>query len=293
MKEKFIDKDFNDANYRLIVWADRTLNEYVEQGYRVSLRQLYYVGVSQNLYPNDVESYKRLGNIIADARLAGLIDWDAIEDRGRVPRVPTVFQTGKEALWQATSRFRLNSWEDQPKHVEVMVEKSALEGVVAPICNKYKVPFHANKGYSSASALYEVGKGLQERAHRGKELVIIYAGDHDPSGVHMTTDVHERLTMFSGSQITVYRVALNMKQIERYNPPPQFSKPKDSRTESYIKRFGRSECWELDSLTPSVLSSIIEASIRAQIDFDKWDKSVEREMEIKDYLQTLTEDFDD
>jgi hypothetical protein len=53
------------------------------------------------------------------------------------------------------------------------------------------------KGYSSSSTMHEIGERLQSKADDGKEICIIYLGDHDPSGIDMTRDVKERLGLFS------------------------------------------------------------------------------------------------
>jgi hypothetical protein len=56
--------------------------------------------------------------------------------------------------------FQVDKWADQDWHVEVMVEKQALEGVLIPVCERLDVPFSANKGYTSLSMLYEAGKRI-------------------------------------------------------------------------------------------------------------------------------------
>ena len=69
-KEQFIDHKFNRASLELIETANGILNEYRGMGYRLSLRQLYYQLVARDFIPNSVKSYKRIGNLVSDARLA-------------------------------------------------------------------------------------------------------------------------------------------------------------------------------------------------------------------------------
>lgn len=292
MKEHFLHKRFSKESMKLIDHANSILDDYAGQGYRVSLRQLYYRFVAQNLIENSSSSYQSLGRLISEARLAGYVDWDTIEDRGRRVVAPTYWDGPADILEGSARAFKLNKWENQKKHVEVMVEKQAMEGIFIPVCQEYDVPFHMNKGYSSSSAMYEIGKRLQERSQLAhKDIIIIYAGDHDPSGVAMTDDVLERLQMFSQCDITVLRIALNMKQIERYNPPPQASKETDSRTPAYIERFGTDKCYELDALEPSVLAGVLRASIKAQVDEVQWKKDLARERDIKDDLQSIADQY--
>jgi len=200
MKEQFIEKRFTKTSQELLDFAGSILDEYEAQGYDLSLRQLYYQMVSKNIIPNSEREYKRLGSLINDARLAGLVDWDLIKDRGREMVQNSHWENPKDILEQCTRQFQIDKWAMQPNYVEVMVEKQALEGVLEPVCSELDIPFTANKGYSSASAFYECGKRLQERLNQDKELFIIYLGDHDPSGIDMTRDVTERLNLFVRSK---------------------------------------------------------------------------------------------
>jgi len=286
MRELFIDKEFKPESMRLVGLISGILDEYLREGYRLTVRQVYYQLVQSNAVPNDRNSYNRVKELISDARLAGYLDWNAIEDRGRKPYEVTTWESPEHIIRAATERFKIDKWEDQPNHVEVMIEKDALSGIFLPVCEKWDVPFHANKGFSSSSALYHLGKKIQAC---NKHVYIIYAGDHDPSGVQMSQDLLDRLQMFSQSRITVMRIALTMKQIERYNPPPQFAKTQDTRTPAYVSRFGTDKCWELDSLKPRILAEMTEKAIISLMDMDKWQKAVEREDDMKDHLQNIVD----
>jgi hypothetical protein len=136
-----------------------------------------------------------------------------------------------------------------------MVEKQALEGVLIPVCREWDVPFTANKGYSSSSAMHEAGKRIYNRFREEKKVTIIYLGDHDPSGIDMTRDVEERLRLFAECSpddeftVNVQRVALNMDQVRAMHPPENPAKLTDSRANEYIRKFGHSS-WELDASNP-------------------------------------------
>ena len=81
--EAFIDKKFAASSLAIIEQANTIIGEYAAQGFKLTLRQLYYQFVARDLLANTQRSYKRLGNIISEARLAGRVDWNAIEDRTR------------------------------------------------------------------------------------------------------------------------------------------------------------------------------------------------------------------
>lgn len=283
MKESFISKNFGLAALDMIQVINGILVDYAAQGYDLSLRQLYYQLVSRNLVPNTEKSYKNVGSLVSDARLAGLVDWDMIRDRGREMIANPHWNNPSHFIEIAAPQYRFDLWADQPAYVEVMVEKQALEGVLQPVCRELDVPFTANKGYSSSSAMYEASKRFLRRAEEGKELYVIYLGDHDPSGIDMSRDVEDRLDLFlktslgckdlltpnEPSIIQVKRVALNMDQIRELRPPENPAKITDSRARGYIARFGRSS-WELDAVEPRQLASLVREAVTGVMDRQKF-----------------------
>lgn len=324
MKEPFFEKKFNTEQRIILDHIVSILRRYSAEGYDLSLRQLYYQLIAADLLPshwedptthstNNEKSYKKIGTIVSDARLAGIIDWDMITDRGRVTVSNSHWESPQEIIKSAAEGFRIDKWADQPSHVEVMVEKQALEGVLIPVCNLFDVSFTANKGYSSSSSLYEIGKRLEERLSDGKKVHVIYLGDHDPSGIDMTRDISVRLNLFAnvipyealavlekaghrvgeviasakkGKHVEVHRVALNLPQIKDLNPPENPAKMTDSRAEDYVARFGDSS-WELDAIEPKALARLVGNKIEELRDGDLWLKSLRRENDMKAELLEL------
>lgn len=291
MKETFVEKEFGAAARAMLGKIEDILNDYARQGYDLSLRQLYYQLVSRNLIPNSEKSYKNLGCLVSDARLAGWIDWDMIKDRGREMVQNPHWKDPVDFINVVAPQYRFDLWADQPSYVEVMVEKQALEGVLIPVCRRWDVPFTANKGYSSSSAMYEASKRFLERSESGKECFVIYLGDHDPSGIDMSRDVEERLDLFvktsacrcdeigpnEAPAVKVIRVALNMDQIRTLRPPENPAKITDSRAHSYISQYGRSS-WELDAIEPRALEHLVEGAIKGVCDLNLFEKNL-RKME--------------
>jgi hypothetical protein len=292
-KETFIEKKFNDRHLAIIQRADKIMSEYGQQGYDLSLRQLYYQFVAHHNLPNTEQSYKSLGTIISDGRLAGLLDWNALVDRGRQTYHNTHWDSPADQIEANAKKYNIDLWENQRYHVELMVEKQALEGVLWPVCARLDVPFTANKGYSSSSALYEAGKRIEQQIDYGKRVVIIYLGDHDPSGIDMTRDVRERLRLFSWAdddQVEVERIALNMNQVREYNPPPNPAKMTDSRADGYVAQFGR-QSWELDALNPTTLANLATEAIEQYIDQDQWEIKLRERREGREFLQKTAEEY--
>lgn len=164
MRERFVSKEFSPKTQAMIDTINSILEEYRAQGYRLSLRQLYYQLVARAIIENSLQSYKRIGDIVSNARLAGLVDWTMIEDRGRETVTPPMWRDPAQIVEAAAEQFAIDRWADQPNHVEVMVEKAALEGVLIPVCRTLGIRFTANRGYSSQSAMYEAGKRIESMA---------------------------------------------------------------------------------------------------------------------------------
>jgi len=290
-KQAYIEKRFNAASRATIVQVNEILTEYEAQGYDLSLRQLFYQMVSRDLLPNKQKEYKRLGDLVNNARLAGLVDWDMIKDRGRKTESNSHWHSPKNILAAAANSFAIDKWQNQPYHVEVMVEKQALEGVLLPVCEDLDINFTANKGYSSASAFYERGRRLGYQARtQGKKIVVFYLGDHDPSGLDMTRDVLERLGMFAETGIKVERLALNYDQVETLKPPPNTTKETDTRAAEYNRLYKSS--WELDAVEPATLAQIVRSAVLKYRDAGKWKKAVMDEKRMKAELQELADGYE-
>lgn len=268
MKEAFKELRFTPAVLKRIELANAILADLAQQGYSISLRQLYYQLVSKGEIANSQKEYKKLGDTLSKARLAGLVDWSSLEDRGRTLRGGDNGYDDPEHYIQTQGQdYFIKWWEGQDNYVEVWVEKDALVGVVERPANRHRVAFFSCRGYSSQSEQYAAGKRFAQHEADGRNCFILHLGDHDPSGLDMTRDNDERIAMFSGVEVTVKRIALNMPQVEELRPPPNPAKLTDSRVGGYIAKYGK-KSWELDALPPAYIDNLIDTNIRALIDAD-------------------------
>ena len=287
MKEAFITWKPSASSLWILEKVNEVLAAYEAQGYKLTLRQLYYQLVARDFIPNNVHSYTNLGNIVSQGRLAGLIDWGMIEDRVRVPAINTHWRSPAHILEAAAESYYRDHWEGQDCHVEVWCEKDAVSNIIEPVARRYDVIFMANRGYSSQSAMYEAYQRMFDYADAGRELWVIYLGDHDPSGIDMTRDIRDRMGLFLNNAGNgdepfegVNRIALNMDQIEQYHPPENPAKQTDSRYAGYTAEFGESS-WELDALEPKVLADLVETAILRHLDVDKFNEVVKLEKKHK------------
>lgn len=291
-KEAFVNKRFNAASLDIIDKANTIIEEYQAQGFTLTLRQLYYQFVARDFLANLQSNYKRLGSIISDARLAGMIDWSAIEDRTRNVEEPTTWHDPASIIKACASQYKEDLWNGQPYRPEVWIEKEALVGVIVPVCNRWRVPYFACRGYASQSAQYAASKRFQSTLSDEQKPIILHLGDHDPSGIDMTRENGAKVELLVRNPVEVRRLALNMDQIRQYNPPPNPAKETDSRFTAYRKRFGN-ESWELDALDPTVIDALIDREIQGMIDIEQWDAAKEREEERKEKLQAVSDRWND
>lgn len=292
MRELFIPWEPRPASRRLVDTANRIIREYQADGYTLTLRQLYYQFVARDIIANSERSYKNIGGLITKARMAGMISWEAIEDRNRQHH-GFYFEENEETLIeQLQYGISFDQWERQATYVEVWVEKEALGNVVSRACRPLLVPYMACKGYLSASEAWRAGKRFEEKLNEDKRCVLIHLGDHDPSGIDMTRDNKDRLNLFSNGEVEVVRIALNMDQVDQYGPPPNPTKVTDSRADGYIERFGHTS-WELDALEPQVIERLIIDEVTQHIDSDEWAQVTDLEDDKRAVLQRLYEHWDE
>lgn len=290
MKICYQDINFRPQSLELIQKVNGIITEYKHKGYELTLRQVYYQLVARDIIPNNEHSYKNIGNLISDGRMAGLIDWNAIIDRTRNLRKNNHWNSPSEIIDACARQFAFDKWEGQSWYVEVWVEKDALVGVIGKVCNELDIPYFSCRGYVSQSEMWSAAERLKEQGEE-REIAVIHLGDHDPSGKDMSRDIVDRLNTF-GTLPEFKRIALNMNQIEQYNPPPNPTKLTDSRCQGYMNEFGN-ECWELDALKPEVIDQLIRETTSKYIDFELFEKVKERETNTRGMLQKVSENWNE
>jgi len=284
-KEQFRTINFRPAARARIDQINEIIDDYQQQGLKLTARQLYYQFVSKELIPNSQVEYKKLTSLLTDARYAGMVDWSAIEDRGREASSWAEYDSIEQLVRSAIRTFRLPRWAGQHSYSELWVEKQALAGVLEPIAMAYHATLVVNKGYSSASAMKEsadrIMRSMEDGGHQ--EANIFYLGDHDPSGEDMVRDIEERLDEFGVHDLAVLKVALTTPQVKQYKPPPNPAKLTDPRAAGYIARHGQ-KSWELDAIPPQVLAQLVRQAFDAVIDDDKMQAIKDKEAKDKTRL---------
>lgn len=289
-KIKYQEINFRKKSEARIQQANKIIREYAAEGFNLTLRQLYYQFVARGLLDNKMTEYKKLGSLINDARLAGRIDWNAIEDRTRNLRIFPHWENPAEILEESHYRYAEDLWATQPYYIEAWIEKDALIGVLESASRKHRLPHFSCRGYVSQSEMWTTAQRLIDKVVEGKKVLILHLGDHDPSGMDMSRDIFDRLEMFMNAEgldgPEVDRLALNMAQVRKYDPPPNPAKLTDSRASEYIDKFGN-ESWELDALDPRTISGLVHAATEKRLDYDAWEEALGQESDSKAVLRGL------
>lgn len=277
MKKKYKDINFSKPRLERLAQVNEILERYQQMGYVLTLRQVYYRLVKENIIPNNEKEYDKLGVLLTDGRMAGIVDWDAIEDRVRTPHILWSVTGIAQALNDVARQYRLNRMEGQGHYIELWVEKDALSSIFKRVTEPFHIKLMVNRGYSSCSAMYQAAERFRKAERNGQLPVILYFGDHDPSGLDMVRDVRDRLETF-GVEVEVNAVALNMAQIKQYDLDPNPAKLSDSRAPEYIAKHGYSS-WELDAIDAPDLESMAREALEEYLDMDVFAEMEAREWE--------------
>jgi hypothetical protein len=310
-KQRFIlTSNLHRGTRRAIDQINEIIDEYQAQGFVLSVRQIFYQLVARDLIKNTHKEYKRIGQIICSGRDAGLIDWEAIEDRTREVQTHASWESPEDRIERAAASFQRDLWEDQPYRPEIWIEKAALIGVIEPVCDRYRVPYYATRGNNSQTMQHEAGQRFAEYIEDDLTPVVLFLSDHDPKGLDMHRDNIERLRIYatpnSGytqggadmhyglierSDIEVRRLGLTMEQVRLYNPPPNIAKESDTTTEAYKAAVGTDECWELDALRPDVIQTLIENELVSMIEANEWNEAGKQEDEERALLKSVAKNW--
>jgi len=292
----------------VIEQANEIITEYMADGYELTVRQLYYQFVARDMFPEDRRwtwtgrrwvkdpngtknadpNYKWLGGLINDGRLVGVVDWNSIVDRTRHVVRNTHWDNPSQILQSAANGYSIDTRRDQPTYIEVWVEKESLAGILERACEPMDIPYFCCKGNVSQSAMWRASRRIISQDN--DKVVVLYLGDHDPSGMDMSRDVQDRLDLFN-ADVHVDRIALNLDQIKKLNPPPSPAKVTDSRYAAYVEEFG-DDSWELDALDPRTINELITKEANALTDTKKRRALIKEQESQREKLQTIADRYD-
>jgi hypothetical protein len=197
----------------------------------------------------------RISRLLTQAREDGALDWDWVVDETREPERISSWQDVAEFGESVKRAYRRDYWTTQLDWIEVWSEKGSVRGTLAPILNRYGITFRVMHGHGSATAVHAAA---EETGNSDKTLTVLYVGDWDPSGMHMSEiDLPERLERYGGD-IDIVRCAIH---------------------------------WEVDALPPPMLRERIEEIILGYLDMDAWERAMQIEAVERESMRKVLDAF--
>jgi hypothetical protein len=233
-----------------------------------TVRAVCYQLFIQKLLPSMAKTCtNRVSEQLVYAREQEIIPWSWIVDETREAERPGTWANPDAFIPAVMQSYRRDRWKMQTERVEVWAEKGTVRGTLGPVLRDYGVTFRVMHGHASATALHEAAEESQQSA---EWITVLYCGDWDPSGLHMSeVDIPERLARYA-ADIDVRRIALTAADATPALPSfPASDKIKDARYQWFVEHYGHT-CWELDALNPVLLRERVAAAIEAYIDWDAW-----------------------
>jgi hypothetical protein len=254
---------------RKTVTLIETAAEILREHHPQTVRQCYYRLVSRQVIENTRSSYQTVSKALVAARREGLIPWEHIEDRLRRPRARPMWSGLATFAETAAAAYRRNVWESQRRRVEMWLEKDALSGIFEDELDHHGVTLNVGRGFDGWDSIHNAAGRL------GREDIILYFGDFDPSGEDMVRSLRERLED-QGSRPELVKCALTFADIERYELPADFTKASDTRSAAFVAKWGDVSV-ELDALPLDVLRDRIVTEVESRMDLDALARVRDRE----------------
>jgi hypothetical protein len=237
-----------------------------EKAQPITGRGIGYKLFTAGLIPSmEKAEMQRVYRLLKEAREVGFIPWEWIVDETRSLERVSTWDDPEQYARRVAQSYRRDFWNQQPLRVQVWSEKGTVRGVLQPVLDRYAVGFSVMHGFSSATAVHDAAEDDD-----GREVVALYVGDIDPSGMFMSeVDLPKRLARYDGDHVTVRRIALTRDQVDDLPSFPATDKHKDKRYKWFVANHGH-HCWELDAMDPNDLRDCVEEAIRDLIEPTAW-----------------------
>jgi hypothetical protein len=250
----------------------------------VTLRQLYYRLVSEQLIPNTEADYRMFSRTSAEWRRAG--DMDHLLDHTRTITVPTSFDSPEEALDVIRRVYRRDRQEGQPYSHFIVIEKRGLVEQLSAWFGDRGIPVVSIGGNASETIIHRLATDIEQA---GRVPLIHYAGDFDADGVSIERTFRQRLADYVRASyrtviLGVERVALTPEQVEEHNIPENPGKEKSTNRAKFEEEFGVNVQVEVDALPPDVLRAEFEQAVGQMWDRQAFEAVLDQEAEDREAL---------
>jgi hypothetical protein len=251
---------------RASLYLIEAARDYLSEAWPTTVRGVCYALFVRGVIPSMAQNEtKRVSRLLVAAREEGSIPWAWIVDETReIERRPS-WDDAEEYVQVVRRAYRRDFWAEQPRRVLLVSEKGTVRGVVRPVLDELGVGFLPVGGFAGATTVHDLADDDD-----GRPLIVLYVGDHDPSGLYMSErDLPARIERYGGSHVEVRRIALLAGDLADLPSFSAGSKRRDSRYRWYVERYGAT-CWELDAMHPNTLRDRVADAVTAEIEPEAW-----------------------
>ena len=239
-----------------------------------------------SIYANDKNSYKDLSDLLTRMRLAEMVPWGWISDDIRPVRSWRTWSNAGEFIASESKSlfdgYCRDLMQSQRTHYVVVVEKATVRSFLEDTCFQYRIPLVVSRGNSSIDMRFQLAEQFRRS---GKDRIHLFVlGDADPDGDSIVHSLCQSLRdEFDLEDLTADRVGITHQQADELKLPRSLEAKISSKNYgAFVKRHGRSDCYELEAVGPAQLRKWLDEAIRSRIDMAAYNHEVvEQQQELR------------
>jgi hypothetical protein len=170
--------------------------------FKVSSRGWCYILEEHGLEKGDFDVAQRLIN---DCRKNGLLPLNICsEDEGRaaehLEKIDRLTPAEFAADWVKFLRndahehySPLSFWDDLPVYIQMTVEKVDLRSLFSSVCKPFHLPLSNISGWNDINARAAMMRRFADWEVKGKRIILLHCGDHDPGGLRISEFLRSNL----------------------------------------------------------------------------------------------------
>jgi len=242
---------------------------------------LTHASKSNSRYRNNIASYRSLTDLLARARIAEIIPWEAIEDSTRPTDLHAAFWNTAEFFRDQFNNFLKGYWrnrqQSQPHHIEIVAEKLTVRTILQQVAQEFTIPLTISRGMSSLPPKKAIAQ--RYKVSQKDRLILLVVSDLDPAGDAIAEDLVKSFRRdFNIQAIEAYKVALSIDQVSAFNLAPSMEAKDTSPTyAAFVGRYEITDAYELEALAPSDLAGILQTAINEVLDIDLYNQELAAE----------------
>ncbi len=245
----------------------------------VTLRQLFYRLVADGSIQNTRSAYGDLSKHTTRAREEGTFP-QLLDTTREIHQVG--YDTGVSgAIENAAQAYRLDRTKGQERAIYICVEKQTLVEQLKAWFDGYGVRIIAFRGNASQTLRQNLQDDIESD---GRDPVLIYAGDYDPSGLNIPQVVEEKIGY------PIQRIAINRAQIAEYKLAPLKAKVRDPLYGRMLATEGKAVQVELEALDPNTLRALYTKEFKRWFDHAAYQQVLKEEAEGRAELEAIAEE---